>query len=351
MNSPYIHPDILLKIREAQLSDQIDILDKDKIDIAKFEGRRHAEDLISRLFIGFQEYGNIKSHYNTELLNSKKYTDFREQVINIHYQSKAICEKLDEQTRHVDYLKIKLKKLKKSFIRFLYKKKIQRIQSELEVEHAKLKSIDEFKKETFVKIEYRFEDSRIATQHLNLVNAFIKLSSSSKIWDITASERNLDTKAAAGKSIMRNEVFFSLNSLDTIKCSEKVLYLENYNGGNIYFYPNFVVYFKSKDEIAIIDYADIHLQYTASRYLEERNQIPNDTQIIGETWYRVNKDGSPDKRFASNYRIPIVLYGSLHFKTQTGLNELFYSSDIEKAEHFAKQFHIYRKMIVRTTYS
>jgi len=87
--------------------------------------------------------------------------------------------------------------------------------------------------------------------------------------------------------------------------------------------------------------------FEKTRFLEEQKDIPADSTIVGETWYRVNKDGSPDKRFVSNYKIPVVLYGSLHFKTASGVNEMYYISDATKAEHFVAQFNHYQSLVRR----
>lgn len=147
---------------------------------------------------------------------------------------------------------------------------------------------------------------------------------------------------------MRNEITFNFDTLEIIKTSDKVLHFENYNGGDFYFYPNFIIYFKSKDEIAIIDYCELYLEYSEMQFLEEEKDIPADAKIIGETWYRVNKDGSPDKRFVNNYKIPIVLYGTIHLKTESGVNELYYISNIQNAKHFCAQLQQYQ-IILRST--
>lgn len=173
------------------------------------------------------------------------------------------------------------------------------------------------------------------------------MKSASKIWDVTTTQRNLDTKAAAEISIIRNEVTIDFTGIDVLQAHATILHIENYNGGDFYFYPNFIVYFKSKDEIALINYTDLYIMYTKQNFLEERKDLPIDATVVGETWYRVNKDGTPDKRFASNYVIPIAQYGALHFKTASGVNELYYISDVRKAEHFVNQFSRYQSLVRR----
>jgi hypothetical protein len=59
----------------------------------------------------------------------------------------------------------------------------------------------------------------------------------------------------------------------------------------------------------------------------------------------VNKNGSPDKRFVGNYEIPIVSYGKLEIKSNSGLNESYSFSSFEKSEEFAKTFTDYQQTI------
>jgi hypothetical protein len=210
---------------------------------------------------------------------------------------------------------------------------------------TKLKKLEE---ESFLGITYKFEKTSLKEQYSDLCSAFTTLKTSNKIWDITMAEQNFETKAAAGTSITRNEVSIDFIGANIIKSSEKILHFGNCNGGDLYFYTNFMIYFKNEQEIAIIDYNDIYLDFEEKRFLEESTTISKDTTQIGETWYRVNKDGAPDRRFLDNYKIPIVLYGALHFKTNTGINELYYISNHLNAKHFYEQFNNYKKEIIKT---
>jgi len=58
----------------------------------------------------------------------------------------------------------------------------------------------------------------------------------------------------------------------------------------------------------------------------------------------VNKNGTPDKRFKSNYQIPVVQYGRLRFSNTRGLNEEYQISHFEAAEAFGNAFQEYRSV-------
>jgi hypothetical protein len=67
----------------------------------------------------------------------------------------------------------------------------------------------------------------------------------------------------------------------------------------------------------------------------EDGSVPSDSRVVGHTWLKANKDGSPDRRFADNYQIPIAEYG-LRITSGTGLNEEYMVSGASVALQFAK---------------
>jgi hypothetical protein len=47
--------------------------------------------------------------------------------------------------------------------------------------------------------------------------------------------------------------------------------------------------------------------------------VPGDAKVVGHTWLKASKDGSPDRRLTDNYQIPIVAYAFLTLKSWVGL--------------------------------
>lgn len=78
----------------------------------------------------------------------------------------------------------------------------------------------------------------------------------------------------------------------------------------------------------------------------EEGEIPTDAKITGKTWAKVNKNGTPDKRYKDNYQIPICTYGCIEIKSSTGLNETYCFSNYDKAEKFFNQLKNYQKNIL-----
>jgi len=196
-----------------------------------------------------------------------------------------------------------------------------------------------------VKLDIQF-DEEIKVKYDNVVSTFKNLLASHKIWDITSAnfEDRRITRSAASTVVDKKEVKFGLKSIADIKTASEVLFLKNANGSDLYIYPNFIIMFSSKSEFAIIGLDEIDFFQSYSRFVETQ-PIPKDTKIIDKTWAKVNKNGSPDKRFKDNYQIPIVKYGEISLRTKTGLNERYQFSNYEFTEEFGIAFKEYQKTI------
>lgn len=77
--------------------------------------------------------------------------------------------------------------------------------------------------------------------------------------------------------------------------------------------------------------------------------MPKDGKIVGYTWNKTNKNGTPDKRFKDNYQIPIAAYGELSITTSNGVKEDYYCSSNEATKDFSKSYNEYRNILKRYT--
>jgi hypothetical protein len=197
----------------------------------------------------------------------------------------------------------------------------------------------------YVKIEVDF-DPEIKTKFDNVVTAFRKLATSQKIWDVTGSYYNdrKATRSAASTGIKRTEVNFGIRELEDVRSQFETLWMKNANGADMYCYPNFVVMFSNRQKFAVVSLSDLQLEHSAMGFLEG-GSVPRDSKVIEMTWAKVNKNGSPDKRFKDNYQIPIVKYGEIRLRTGTGVNEEYQFSNYEFSREFADAFNAYQKVI------
>jgi hypothetical protein len=198
----------------------------------------------------------------------------------------------------------------------------------------------------FVPIDLNANEA-VKKAYQDLVNAHHHVSASIKIWDLT-SESTIDqaaTRSSASKSVSRTEVLFGFKNLEIILSSYEALHLENANGGDLFIYPGFLVILDENGNFGIIDLREVDITFKAQRFVE-RGEVASDAKVVDSTWYKVNKDGSPDKRYKQNFEMPICLYGELEFRSKTGLHEAYMISDCDAAQQFALSFKEYQKMLV-----
>lgn len=86
---------------------------------------------------------------------------------------------------------------------------------------------------------------------------------------------------------------------------------------SVYFLPDKILVI-SKMNVGAISYADIVKRFGLCNF-RESDPVPSDSKIIGETWLKVNKNGSPDKRFKDNRLVPICEYGTVQINSAVGL--------------------------------
>jgi len=103
----------------------------------------------------------------------------------------------------------------------------------------------------------------------------------------------------------------------------------------MYIFPGFILYRASKQAFALIDFHDVTLRFVPTQFTEDET-VPSDSQIVGRTWAKCNKDGSPDRRFRDNYQIPVAHYGTLLFNSRDGLDVRYICSNARAAEEFVK---------------
>ena len=190
-------------------------------------------------------------------------------------------------------------------------------------------------------LEEQLQLSKISTQievdapqselFYQMRDAFAAMSECDTIWDVKTRQATdrFHERTTANERISRERVRFALSDCDLIAWNQKVPHLANAKGGDLYLYPGFILYRAAKQAFSLIDYHDVVVKPSLVQFQEE-DKVPSDSEIIGQTWYKSNKDGSRDKRFTGNYQIPIARYGTLSLKSGNGLWEEFHLSNPNK---------------------
>ena len=220
-------------------------------------------------------------------------------------------------------------------MRRLFKEKFEQLRVVAEESSAKRAELEEQEQLSRLQTKIDLPDG-VAKAFHQMNDEFAILAKSQRIWD-TVGQRNTNRiveRTTATRAVERKPVTFKLGRCELIESEWKVPHLENANGGDIFFYPAFALYFISPDNFALLEYKDIQLEFSPSRFIEEET-IPGDAEVVGHTWAKANKDGSPDKRFKGNYQIPIAQYGKLTITSATGMKEEYMVSNTECAQVFS----------------
>jgi hypothetical protein len=193
-------------------------------------------------------------------------------------------------------------------------------------------------------------DREQAEPYYRMRDDFAALSECQSVWSIV-SEKAVDRvkeRSTANKAVTRDPVSFSLNACDLIQWDQRIPHLPNRTGGDMYVYPGFILYRASKQAFALIDFRDVALHYVSTQFTET-DPLPPDASVVGYTWAKANKDGSPDRRFQGNYQIPIAHYGELLFSTPDGLDVRYLCSKAALAERLAVSWLAFRTSFASPT--
>jgi hypothetical protein len=232
------------------------------------------------------------------------------------------------------------------FIYGLIKKEIKNsIVATIKNKKATYQKVKEHLENCYVELDIDFEPE-IEQQYLGVVECFKKLCTSHKIWDVVSahSQDKVAARSSASTLVSKREVKFGISSIPDIKSKYEPLWLRNANGADLYFYPNFIVMYSSSKRFAVIGFDELSFYHSYVRFTEN-GVVPKDSKIIDWTWTKVNKNGTPDKRFKDNRQIPVVKYGEITLKTDTGLHEEYEFSNYEYTADFGDAFIKYRNTI------
>lgn len=227
------------------------------------------------------------------------------------------------------------------FLRLLTRRRLEEIAKISSVLESQRSDLAQQLESTAIDADFEVGDEARAA-FAELVREFKSLQSCDAIWDISESigVDRARTRSAAAAAVARHRVSFTQASLDAIDSDFESLRFCNANGGDLFLFPCFLAVRKTDGYFALIDIRQLEMSISSTRFIEEEN-LPSDSERVGNAWARSNKDGSPDRRFANNYQIPVVRYGKFFLSSRTGLNEAYMVSNCGACENFGKAFEHY----------
>lgn len=179
--------------------------------------------------------------------------------------------------------------------------------------------------------------TEIAGPYRRMQQAFDALRASSQVWSVETEQRidRVRARAWAETVVGRKPVGLTREASRLVHTADQPLAFETRGGRTTaYVYPGFVL-MQSRDDFALVDFADLTVEATGIRF-SDSGAVPNDSEIVGETWAKANKDGTRDKRFKHNRKIPIMQYSGLKISSPGGLNEAYLVSRALVCETFAR---------------
>ncbi|MCH3986451.1 MAG: DUF4236 domain-containing protein [Lachnospiraceae bacterium] len=168
-----------------------------------------------------------------------------------------------------------------------------------------------------VPMEYSF-DAESQAAYENLSSIWMELNKNKKFWQ-TISESSLNRKTSGGASRGVNRISAkAINKLPFFIESDVQPFGLKLRRQKVYFLPDKILVV-SKMNVGAIGYSDVDMGFGTTRFVET-NPVPKDAKVIGHTWLKVNKNGTPDKRFKDNKQVPVCEYGEVIIKSGTGLH-------------------------------
>ncbi len=108
---------------------------------------------------------------------------------------------------------------------------------------------------------------------------------------------------------------------------------------SLFFLPEAVL-LHTENRYRAVSYDALGVVYRPARGVEG-GEVPEDAEVVGETWQHTRADGSPDIRYPNNLRYAVVLYGLLSVTgPQSGIRLLV--SNKAAAVRFARAFSVGR---------
>jgi hypothetical protein len=322
------------------LYNRVRITEKQNDHLGPTETKQIGDRLNILLEQSYDGSEQIKSQ-SINQLTSQGFNNLKQTIITAKKEYDEISSDLINKANQKTIIDTKNNKLQRSIFKFLYKKRIARLINESEELGAEINELNEQLVLSSVELNIN-NDETFESLFRNVEQAYHLLFSCKKIWDITTTKEinRIQRRTSANSEINRVDSKVSLEHSELIATKRTPLKLHNRNGGDIYFYPGFIIIHEQALDFGILDYSELEIEFTTMKFIET-DSVPNDTQILNYTWAKENKDGTPDKRFKDNYQIPVTKYGQITFISKTGLMERFLFSNHDYSQLFFKSLEEY----------
>lgn len=165
------------------------------------------------------------------------------------------------------------------------------------------------------KININYElDEPTSTEYELLKRKWEMVMGSNKVWSIiTSKDARRRTSAGATTSVTRQSITTNCKLPWFIESNIEPICI-NFNQVQLYMFPDRMLWVDG-NTTKFMEYSGIETAYSYCNF-REYDGVPADAEIIGTTWQYVNKDGSPDKRFKGNRKVPICRYSEINLNSE-----------------------------------
>ncbi len=168
-------------------------------------------------------------------------------------------------------------------------------------------------------------------------SAFDELTRSQRFWSVATEQgiNRVKARSYAGTVVSRISAKLFRSADVLVDTTDAPLAFNMLGGKSIaYIYPGFILIVGRTGDFALVDFSEVEVSCVKVNFTETEPS-PSDSELVGKTWAKANKNGSRDRRFANNRELPILRYGQLHISAAGGLNELFMASRAGPCQQFA----------------
>jgi hypothetical protein len=191
------------------------------------------------------------------------------------------------------------------------------------------------KAKSITPLTYDDLDADLAIRFTAVQEACKDLASSEKIWHLTEPPEQRTLKAGEVSFPPEREPA-RVGLMETPGIGVNIPTWGIDAGDRSIFFPEGVLIYR-RERYEGVSYKSFKVAFTPARFFEEE-AVPADAEIVGRTWRHTREDGSPDRRYAPNPQIPVVLYGLLHISGPSGLDMRLQVSNSAAAARFSRAF-------------
>lgn len=188
-----------------------------------------------------------------------------------------------------------------------------------------------------ITMEYEFDEEAYKAYE-NLNATWMSMNENKKFWQtISESQINQKTSGGASRGVTRIPAKAISKTPYYIKPNIAPFGLQ-LRKQKLFFLPDKLLVVSGR-KVGAVNYSDITMGFGISNFVET-DPVPKDAKIIRHTWLKVNKNGTPDKRFKGNRQVPVCEYGAIEIESGSVLHvELMCSnsSTVDGMKMYANQ--------------